>query len=67
VIAGVEEGSFAEGAGLAAGDVILEVNHQPVPNLVTYQRVVEPLKPTDVVLLLINRQGTQLYVPLAEE
>jgi serine protease Do len=52
---------------LAAGDVILEVNRQPVTSLAAYQRVVEPLKPTDVVLLLINRQGTQLYVPLAEE
>jgi serine protease Do len=67
VIAGVEEGSLAEGAALAAGDVILEVNRQPVPNLAAYQRIVEPLKPTDVVLLLVNRQGSNVYVPLAEE
>jgi serine protease Do len=67
VIAGIEEGSVAEGSGLAAGDVILEVNRQPVTNLATYQRLVEPLKPTDLVLLLINRQGGKLYVPIGEE
>jgi serine protease Do len=67
VITGVEEGSLAEAAGLASGDVILEVNRQVVPNLMAYQRLVEPLKPTDVVLLLVSRQGAQLYVPLAEE
>jgi serine protease Do len=67
VIAGIEEGSVAEGSGLAAGDVILEVNRQPISNLASYQRLVEPLKPTDLVLLLINRQGGKLYVPIGEE
>jgi serine protease Do len=67
VIAGIEEGSVAEGSGLAAGDVILEVNRQPVTNLAAYQRLVEQLKPTDIVLLLINRQGGKLYVPIGEE
>jgi serine protease Do len=67
VIAGVEEGSLAEAAGLVSGDVILELNRQPVNNLSSYQRLVDPLKPTDLVLLLVSRQGSQLFVPLAEE
>jgi serine protease Do len=62
VISGVEEGSLAEEAGLLQGDLVLEVNRQPIPNLTAYQRVVEPIKPKDATLLLISRQGTLLYV-----
>ncbi|MEX5215298.1 MAG: Do family serine endopeptidase [Nitrospiraceae bacterium] len=67
VVTDLEEGSLAEAAGMQPGDVILEVNRQPVPNLLAYQQVVEPIKPTDLTLLLINRQGTVLYVPIQSE
>jgi serine protease Do len=64
VVTAVEEGSLAEAAGIAVGDQILEVNRKPVANLEAYQRLVEPIKPKDLTLLLINRQGTALYVPI---
>jgi serine protease Do len=67
VITAVDEGSAAEGAGLQQGDVIVEVNRQPIPNLATYQRLAEPLKPKDIPLLLVNRQGSFFYVPVATE
>ena len=67
VVDNVEEGSLAEAAGLLPGDLVLEVNRQPVPNLAAYQRLVEPIKPKDLTLLLINRQGTVLYVPIEGE
>ncbi|MBI4402459.1 MAG: Do family serine endopeptidase [Nitrospirae bacterium] len=67
VVADVEDGSLAEAAGLIPGDLILEINHQPVTNLLAYQRLVEPIKPKDVTLLLINRQNTFLYVPIEGE
>lgn len=67
VVTGVEEGSLAEAFGLAAGDVILEVNRQPVPDLQAFQRLVAPIKPKDLTLLLISRQGTVLYVPIEGE
>ncbi|HET8579751.1 MAG TPA: Do family serine endopeptidase [Nitrospiraceae bacterium] len=67
VVDNVEEGSLAEAAGLLPGDLVLEVNHQPVPNLATYQRLVDPIKPKDLTLLMINRQGTVLYVPIEGE
>ncbi len=67
VVTAVEEGSLAEAAGISMGDQILEVNRKPVPDLQAYQRLVEPIKPKDLTLLLINRQGTTLYVPIEGE
>lgn len=67
VVTAVEEGSLVEAAGIAVGDQILEVNRKPVPDLEAYQRLVEPIKPKDLTLLLINRQGTTLYVPIEGE
>jgi serine protease Do len=67
LIAGIDEGSLAEAAGLSPGDLILEVNHQPVGDLFAYQRIVEPIKAKDLTLLMINRQGMVLYVPIEGE
>jgi serine protease Do len=64
VVTAVEEGSLAEAAGISMGDQILEVNRRPVPDIEAYQRLVEPIKPKDLTLLLINRQGAILYVPI---
>ena len=67
VVTAVEEGSLAESAGISMGDQILEVNRKAVPDLEAYQRLVEPIKPKDLTLLLINRQGTILFVPIEGE
>ncbi len=67
VVVDVGEGSRAEASGLLPGDIVLEVNRQPVPDLPTYQEVVTPLKPNQPTLLLINRLGTVLYVPIENE
>ncbi|MBM4134094.1 MAG: Do family serine endopeptidase [Nitrospira sp.] len=67
VVTTVDEGSLAEGAGLMPGDLIMEVNRQPITDLASFQKAVQPIKPKDVTLLLINRQSTYLYVPLEGE
>ena len=67
VVTDVEEGSIAEVSGLLPGDMILELNRQAVSNFSAFQRLAEPLKPTDLALLLINRQGTVLYIPIQSE
>lgn len=67
VVTDVEEGSLAEAAGLQPGDVILELNRQPVLSFSTLQRLADPLKPTDLALLLVNRQGNVLYVPIQSD
>jgi serine protease Do len=67
VVTDVEEGSIAEVSGLQPGDMILELNRQAVSTFNAFQRLAEPLKPTDLALLLINRQGAVLYVPIQSE
>ena len=67
VVTDIEEGSLAEASGLQPGDVVLELNRQSVNNFATFQRLADPLKPTDLALLLVNRQGNVLYVPVQGE
>ncbi len=67
VVTDIEEGSLAEVSGLQPGDLILELNRQPIPNFATFQRVAEPLRPTDLALLLVNRQGNVIYIPIQAE
>jgi serine protease Do len=67
VVTDLEEGSLAEASGLQPGDVVLELNRQSVNNFSTFQRLADPLKPTDLALLLVNRQGNVLYVPVQGE
>ncbi len=67
VVTDLEEGSLAEAAGLQPGDVLLELNRQPVPNLGVFQRVADTIRPHDLTLLLVNRQGSVLYIPIQGE
>lgn len=67
VVTTVDEGSLAEGAGLMPGDLIMEVNRKPITDLASFQSAVQPIKPKDLTLLLINRQSTYLYIPLEGE
>jgi len=67
VVTDIEEGSLAEALGLQPGDIVLELNRQHVNTFATFQRLADPLKPTDLALLLVNRQGNVLYVPVQGE
>ncbi|HVG02758.1 MAG TPA: PDZ domain-containing protein, partial [Nitrospira sp.] len=67
VVTDIEEGSLAEVSGLQPGDLILELNRQPIPNFSTFQRLAEPFRSSDLALLLVNRQGNILYIPILGE
>ncbi|MDH5669710.1 MAG: PDZ domain-containing protein, partial [Nitrospira sp.] len=67
VVTDIEEGSLAEASGLQPGDVVLELNRKRVVNFTVLQRLADPLKPSDLALLLVNRQGIVLYVPVQGE
>ena len=64
VIVQVEDNTPATEAGLAQGDIILEVDQVPVKNLGELNRKFNAYKVGDTVLFLINRQGATLYPTL---
>jgi serine protease Do len=67
VVTDIEEGSLAEASGLQPGDVVLELNRQQIHSFSILQRLADPLKPTDLALLLVNRQGNIMYIPIQGE
>jgi serine protease Do len=60
VVSGVDPSSKMADSGLREGDVIQEVNHQPVKNISEFQNAVR--KAGDSPLLLVNRGGRTLYI-----
>jgi serine protease Do len=64
VVSGVAGGSPAEAAGLQPGDVITELNRQPVRNLADYRRLAGKLGKKQNVLLYVNRQGRKLFLAI---
>lgn len=60
VITQVESGSPASKAGLAAGDVIIQVNGADVANSTEVTTKIKALKPDDKVTLKIVRDGKQM-------
>lgn len=64
VVITVEQGSAADEAGLARGDVILSINKKAVKNTKNYNTIVAKLKKDEPVLLLINRQGATLWMSI---
>jgi Do/DeqQ family serine protease len=64
VVEEVAPASAASEAGLRSGDVIVEVNSKPVNSLSQLQDAVKA-NPDRPALLLVNRQGGELFVALA--
>ena len=64
VITGVAPGSVAQSAGLAPGDVVLELNKQPVGSVQELRDAYKKPSPKGGVLLLIYREGRTRYVVL---
>ncbi len=62
VVSEVDPGSHAADAGLRPGDVIQQVNRQPVTNVREYSQAVSASKKDDSVLLLIDRGGNTLFL-----
>jgi len=62
VVADIDPSSRAADAGLRAGDVIQQVNHQSVKSLQDFDRAMSSAKKDDPTLLLVNREGNTLFV-----
>ncbi len=63
VVEEVAPASAASEAGIREGDVIVEVNRQPVSDLAQFQEAVKA-NPNRPALLLVNRQGSELFLAL---
>jgi len=66
VVTGIQPGSRAQQSGLAPGDVIIEVNKQPVASVQDYRNAYKKAGGKDAkgVLLLVYREGRTHYVVL---
>jgi serine protease Do len=64
VVRGVRSGSPAENAGVRAGDVITEVNHQAVADAAQMKRALDKHPKGAPVVVMINRDGSSLYVAM---
>jgi serine protease Do len=64
VVAGVQPGSQAAEAGVQKGDVILEVNRQPVASVQDLTKKLDGSQDKNHLLLLVQRGSGKLFVPL---
>jgi serine protease Do len=55
------------GPPLQTGDVIYEINRQPIANVSQLRKMVANLKPGQPAVLLIEREGHLIYIPLEFE
>jgi serine protease Do len=65
LVRGVEDGSAAASAGVSSGDVILEVDRQPVKTVEDMRRVVQQHPKGTPTLLLLSRKGDRRFVAVA--
>jgi serine protease Do len=66
MITQVQPGSSADGAGLRRGDIILEVDRRVVKDVDGYKQAMARTG-NNSVLLLIERSGSTLFVPLKKQ
>lgn len=64
VVVEVEEGSPASAAGINPGDIILEMDQEPVKDIDSFEKKIAGYKKGDTVLLLIKRRAATLYATL---
>ena len=64
VVARVADGSPAGEAGVQVGDVITEVNRKPIATLRDFQNATDKLLPKDSALVLVHRNGRNLYLTI---
>lgn len=64
VVSQVKQGSAAEAAGLQQGDLIQEVNREVIKNLSDYENIASKIEKEELVVLLLNRRGNNLFVAI---
>jgi serine protease Do len=62
LVSEVKAGSPAQRAGIRRGDVIKEINRQPIEDLQGYEREIASLKEKGDILILVQREENPLFV-----
>jgi serine protease Do len=65
VVSGVEEGGPAARAGIRPGDIITQVNREPVKNVQGFSRILGQTRRGGNLLLLVQRDGGSRFVVLS--
>jgi len=66
VVAGVEPGSIAAEEGIKRGDLIEEINRQPLRSVSDFRKLANSLAPGETVLVLVNRSGKRFYLTISK-
>jgi serine protease Do len=64
IVGDVDRGSAAFNAGVQPGDVVLEVNRQPVDNVSQITRALQNAAPRAPVFLLVWRDGEETFLTM---
>jgi len=64
VVVQVQNNTAAQEAGLAPGDIILEIDQVPVKDLEQFNQMIGAYKVGDTILFLVERRGSTLYLTL---
>jgi serine protease Do len=67
VVTNVEPFTPAATAGVRPGDVITQINRQPITTAPDALRMLHAIKAGGSAFLLLNREGTQLFVVAQRE
>jgi serine protease Do len=62
VVTRVDQDSGAEKMGLLPGDVIREINRQPIKSIKDFEKASSDVKKGGNVLILVNRRGNSLFL-----
>jgi serine protease Do len=62
VVTGVDQASQIATEGIQEGDVIQEINRQPVTSIKDFDKLMKSLKTGDNVMFLIGRGQSTMYI-----
>jgi len=67
VVTAIEPDTPAERAGVRTGDIIREINRNPVKDVKDFERLTSQLTPKSSVLLLLNRGNASIFLSITGE
>jgi serine protease Do len=67
IVAEVKPGGAAEEAGVASGDIIVQVDNTPTPTVPEFKKALEARKPGSVLRMLLRRGSNSIFVAMKTE